>query len=285
MNPFGVLLIDKPVGLSSFDIIRKIRKITDIRKVGHTGTLDPFATGLLPVCIGKATRLTNRMMAKEKEYLVTMKLGVRTATGDTESEEIEELQIPEISDNDLIELKSKVEKIESQIPHKFSAIRIDGKRAYQLARKNEDFTIQARPIQINDFSIESFDLPIMKYRVIVSKGTYIRTLSETIAEMLGTIGTTLELRRTKIGNLKIENAVKIKDLNSENWQQNMISVPDIFPDIESIIIENIEHYKNGRFIDLEHENCDDVMVLSPEQDFLGFAKIHANMLQPKTVFI
>lgn len=285
MKTFGVLLIDKPIGASSFDIIRKLRKITNIRKIGHTGTLDPFASGLLPVCIGKATRLTERLMGKEKEYLVTMKLGVRTETGDTESAEIATQEIPEITETDLEELKIKVEAITSQVPHKFSAVKVNGKRAYELARKKREFNLQPRPIQISEFTIEDFKSPFLQYKIIVSKGTYIRSLSETIAEILGTIGTTTELRRTKIGKLAIEDAAKLQDLNTENWQKNLISIPDLLSEIDTVIIENIEFYKNGRFLPVEHDDTDDVMVLSKQNEFLGFGKIIANKLQPKTVFI
>lgn len=285
MKTFGVLLIDKPIGASSFDIIRKLRKITNIRKIGHTGTLDPFASGLLPVCIGKATRLTERLMGKEKEYLVTMKLGVRTETGDTESAEIATQEIPEITETDLEELKIKVEAITSQVPHKFSAVKVNSKRAYELARKKREFNLQPRPIQISEFTIEDFKSPFLQYKIIVSKGTYIRSLSETIAEILGTIGTTTELRRTKIGKLAIEDAAKLQDLNTENWQKNLISIPDLLSEIDTVIIENIEFYKNGRFLPVEHDDTDDVMVLSKQNEFLGFGKIIANKLQPKTVFI
>lgn len=285
MEPFGVLLVDKPVGITSFEVIRKIRKITSIRKIGHTGTLDPFASGLLPVCIGKATRISDRLMKKEKEYSVVMKLGVQTATGDTEGDTIATKFVPDISETDLINLIPKIKAIKTQIPPQFSAVKIKGKRAYELARNNQVFTIKPRSVKIIDFQITDFCSPILKYKVCVSKGTYIRTLSETIAELLGTVGTTIELCRTGIGDVLLSEAVKLETLNAENWQNFLIPIPQLLPEIPVINIDNVDYFRNGRFLPVEHQDEDYVMVFSQQNELLGFGKISASELRPKTVLI
>jgi len=285
MNKFGVLLIDKPVQITSFEVIKQLRKITNIRKMGHAGTLDPFASGLLPVCVGKATRIIDRLMNSEKEYLVKMKLGVRSSTGDPESEIIKEQKVEEISAAKLAELNDQITKIDMQIPHRFSAVKINGKRAYDLARKNQQFELPARPIKIHSFILIEYHHPILVYKVIVSKGTYIRSLSETIAEKLGTIGMTLELRRTKIGEMKVSDTVKLESLQPENWQQHLIPLEKIFADLPSVKISLPDHFKNGRQLAIDHEDVDDIAVCINSGELIGFAEIKSKFLQPKLVLI
>ncbi|HPR17129.1 MAG TPA: tRNA pseudouridine(55) synthase TruB [Candidatus Cloacimonadota bacterium] len=285
MNSCGILLIDKPVGISSFDVIRQLRRLTGIRKFGHTGTLDPFASGLLTILPEKTTRLAERLSAQQKEYLVTMKMGVKTATGDTEGEVIEQEKTDEIDAQALPELISQVLKITSQIPPKFSAIKIAGKRAYELARQQEDFSLEPRPIRIHEFEIIKYTHPLLSYRALVSKGTYIRSLSETIAEMLGTIGTTIELRRTAIGDQKVTNAVKLDELTEANWQDYLLPAEAIMPDFPRIKINDITDFKHGRQFMVEPEEISEVMVLSETGIFLGFGQISAHILQPTMVFI
>lgn len=285
MNACGILLIDKPAGMSSFDVIRSLRKITKIRKLGHAGTLDPFASGLLPVCLGKATRTIERLVGEKKEYLVTMKFGVRTETGDPESEVIEQQDPPEKSFREIEDLKSRVIAITAQIPHRYSAIKVNGKRAYELSRRNLEFELKERPIKIYDFEVVSYEHPVLSYRVKVSKGTYIRSLSETIAALLGTIGTTLILQRTMIGEHNLSSAVKLETLQAENWQQHLVPLAQIFSNLPSVSLAEIEYFKNGRQIAVEQAEAEDVAVLSETGELLGFGEIKANLLQPRLVLI
>ena len=155
----GILLIDKPTGISSFDVIRKLRKVTGIRKMGHTGTLDPFASGLLIICLGKATRISNRIIAEKKDYLATMELGRKTDTGDLTGKLIEERNTENLTITNVEQLVLDILQIKEQIPHRFSALKINGKKAYELARKEADFQLKPRPIEILDFSFEKYDLP------------------------------------------------------------------------------------------------------------------------------
>ena len=204
MNKFGVFLINKPVGITSFDVIRKLRKITNIRKMGHSGTLDPFAEGLLPVLAGKATRIANFLLADKKEYWVRARLGLKTETGDITGKIVAEQSFPEISESKILQTAQEMLTLKTQKPPKYSAKKIAGKKAYELARQNISFELAEQKIKIFSFEIKEIQLPFIVYRTTVSKGVYIRALSETFAEKLGTIGTTSELRRTKVGNPSIE---------------------------------------------------------------------------------
>ncbi len=286
MSEFGIILIDKPAGITSFDVVKKIRKITNIRKVGHTGTLDPFASGLLPVCIGKATRIADKLSSKDKEYIVTMKLGIKTDTGDKTGKIIEK-KIQEFEINDLKQIIPDILNISEQIPPKFSAVKIDGKRAYELARKDEEINLKARPIKIIYFEILKYEHPFISYKTLVSKGTYIRVLSETFAEKLGAIANTWELRRTKIGKLNIRNSIKLEELTQENWKNYLSSIPDILPDFLRITLkkEEIESFQNGRFFAVAETNQNEIMVLDEENNCIGFAEISNNIFKPKMVLI
>ena len=135
MKDFGIILVDKPSGISSFGVVHKIRKITGIKKVGHTGTLDPFASGLLPICVGRTTRLAGYILAAEKEYIANLKLGIKTDTADLTGEIIETSELPKLDEEKLAKLKEAILEITEQIPPKYSAIKIDGKRAYKMARE------------------------------------------------------------------------------------------------------------------------------------------------------
>ena len=287
MSDFGVILIDKPPDITSFDVVRKLRKITGIRKIGHTGTLDPFATGLLQLCIGKATRVVSKLTENDKTYLATCQLGIQTNTGDLTGEIIKKEKPPQLTEEELIDLIPEILKITSQIPHKFSAVKVDGKRAYELARQKKEVSLRSRPIKILKFSIENFENNKLTYNVQVSKGTYIRVLSETIAEKLGTMGTTITLRRTKIGEINLNSAVKLEDLDTNNWKEHLIPLTQIFLSLKKIHLapEQREHFRNGSNIKVSQNDEDEVIVLDNAGECVGFGYIKEGSLKPKIVFI
>ncbi len=287
MSDFGIILINKPVGITSFDVVKRIRKITKIKKIGHTGTLDPFASGLLPICVGKATRLAEKLSGKNKEYIVTMKLGIRTDTGDITGKIIEELELPDIKLEAIKKIIPDILNISKQVPHKFSAVKVNGKRAYELARANREVKLEARPINIYSFEITGFLPPEITYRTEVSKGTYIRSLSETIAEKLGTIATSIKLCRTKIGKLKIKNAVELENLTEDNWKKSLQSLPEIFTDFQKYYLnsEEIVDFKNGRQFEVNSEDTDEIMILDMNENCIGFAGIEQSIMKPRIVLI
>ena len=287
MSDFGVILIDKPPNITSFDVVRKLRKITGVRKIGHTGTLDPFATGLLQLCIGKATRVVAKLTENDKTYLATCQFGIKTDTGDMTGEIIKQEEPPKITEEELNNIVPEILKITSQIPHKFSAVKVNGKRAYDLARQKKEVVLQSRPIKILGFSIENFENNQITYKAQVSKGTYIRVLSETIAEKLGTIGTTISLLRTKIGEIDLNSAVKLEDINSSNWEEYLVPLTQIFSSLKKIHIEpeQRELFRNGGNVNISLNDEEEVIVLDNANECVGFGYIKEGSLKPKIVFI
>ena len=201
----GVLIIDKPSGITSHDVVAKVRKALKTKKVGHTGTLDPLATGVLVVCVEKATKLVNYLTCDEKIYEVEMKLGIKTDTGDITGNIIDEDTNYKVTIKEVNEvIKSFVGK-QKQIPPMYSAIKVNGQKLYELARKGIEIEREPRDIEIFDIYNIEINNELIKYTVHCSKGTYVRSLCEDIAQRLGTIGTMTNLRRIKSGQFEIEN--------------------------------------------------------------------------------
>ncbi len=285
--PFGIIAIDKPEKLTSFQVIWNLRKITGIKKIGHTGTLDPFATGLLPILIGKATRMSNYITSLSKTYRTVLKFGIKTDSGDITGKIIEQQEVSEIKEIALKKLVTDILEIKSQKPPIFSAIKINGQRAYKLARKGESFDLKERPIKIESFKIIDYQHPFLTYEAKVTKGTYIRVLSQTIAEMLGTIATTTELRRTNIDDFSISKAIALSDLNADNWQNFLLPITSMMKDYPSIILsENLKvDYRNGIYIQVESDDFDLVIVKDAREEICGLGVVENKILKPKTVLI
>lgn len=229
----GILLIDKPLGLTSMAVCAKIR--AKLRaggapkrvKVGHGGTLDPLATGLLVILVGKATRLCEKVMADDKEYLAAVDLATVSPTDDLESqpEPVEMAHIPD---------QSEVERalagfvgVIGQVPPAHSAMKVGGKRAYELARRGQDPGLQARPVRIDAIEIVRYEFPTLEIRVTCGKGTYIRSLARDIGRALNTGGMLIELRRTRIGTLHVEDAQQLNQLG-DSVDPSSLAVPPGF---------------------------------------------------------
>lgn len=209
-----VILIDKPLKWTSFDVVKKIRSLIKIKKVGHAGTLDPLATGLLIVCTGKFTKKINEYMGMEKEYTGTFVLGAVTPTYDLESEPTEIKDISDITEEQLYDAAKHFTGEIQQVPPIHSAIKKDGKPVYLLARKGIDVQLQPRTITINCFTIEKVELPIVRFSVVCTTGTYIRSLANDYGEKLGCGAYLSSLRRTRIGTFSAENALQMTDLTA-----------------------------------------------------------------------
>lgn len=216
-----IILIDKPAGISSFGVVAKVRAFLRDQfghkvKVGHTGTLDPFATGLLILLSGKMTKKSNDFLKLDKTYEATLKLGSTSTTGDPEGE------ITHINDSvpSISQIESAINSFLgtiTQTPPKYSAIKINGERAYKLARKGQDFEIPSRQVKIYSIDILNYSYPELTIRCHVSSGTYIRTLAEDIGKKLNTGAYLTSLRRTQIGNYSITNAKKLSDFNKSSF--------------------------------------------------------------------
>lgn len=205
-----VLLIDKPYDWTSFDVVKRIRRLVKIKKIGHAGTLDPLATGLLILCTGKFTKRINEYMAREKEYTGTIILGATTPTYDLES--IPENLIDGSSLN-AADVQTAAEKFVGeimQVPPIYSAIKKDGKRAYELARKGEDIKMAARKVTISVFET-TLNYPEVKFRIVCSTGTYIRSIAHDIGQQLGCGGYLSSLRRTRIGEFRVDDAWTLEE--------------------------------------------------------------------------
>lgn len=229
----GMLLVDKPAGWTSFDVVNYVRRIVATVegkkpkncKVGHTGTLDPFATGLLILLIGKEyTKRASELSKLDKVYGVTMKLGQTSTTGDPEGEITDfagEFNEPTVDEIEVALSKFRGEI--TQTPPAYSAIKIDGQRAYNLARAGKEVVIEPRKVTINRLGITDYNYPEIKYVADVSSGTYIRTLSEDIAKALGTGAYTTELRRFSVSSYEVKDAVVIEGLNADIIAENLQS--------------------------------------------------------------
>ncbi len=207
-----VLLIDKPFNWTSFDVIRKIRSLIKIKKVGHAGTLDPLATGLLIVCTGKFTKKINEYMGMEKEYTGTFTLGAVTPTYDLESKPANVKDIFGISEEQMHNATKPFTGEIQQVPPIHSAVKKEGKPVYLLARKGIYIQLEPRTITINSFTIEKIELPIVYFRVVCTTGTYIRSLANDYGRELGCGAYLSNLRRTRIGEFLAEDALQIEDL-------------------------------------------------------------------------
>ena len=218
LTPFlegKVLLLDKPIGWTSFNMVQKVRYLTRVTKVGHAGTLDPLATGLLIICTGKYTKQINTYMGMTKEYTGTMVIGSTTPTYDLESEPENFKNIDHISAEQIQLATLQFVGPSLQMPPQHSAIKKDGKRLYESARQGIEVKVDPRPITIESFEITSIDLPTINFKVVCSTGTYIRSLVKDFGDALGVGAYMSALRRTRIGDFKIEEAIQWEDLEAE----------------------------------------------------------------------
>ncbi len=214
----GILLINKPSGMTSHDVVDFVRKRFGMRKVGHAGTLDPMATGLLIVLLGKATKLSNRFSGLDKAYESRLTLGVRTDSADSMGNVIEERPV-EVAEEDIKRVFSEFVGEMEQVPPMVSAIRHKGKRLYELARKGITVERPKRKVKIYSLDIVNIDIPDIDFVVSCSKGTYIRTLCEDIGERLGCGGHQSRLHRIRIGNLTVDMARDLEDIDESAVQR------------------------------------------------------------------
>ena len=275
----GIIIINKPKNCTSHDIVRKVKKILN-EKVGHTGTLDPNATGVLPLLIGKGTEISKYLINHDKIYEAVLKLGEKTETADGEGKIIEtaKVQLENIT-------KEKVEKIlksligkQQQTPPIYSAIKVNGKKLYEYARKGENVKIEPRTVEIYNIELIKIENQEITYKVHCSKGTYIRTLCEQIAEKLGTIGYMKELKRTQVGEFKIENAVDIEELIN-NIEKNFIGIEQYFETYPKIYLNErkLHLFLNG--VQLTQNLEDGIYTIYCEEKFIGIGTIKNKLLK------
>ena len=219
----GIIPIYKEKGMTSFDVVSVIKKIFHTNKVGHTGTLDPLAEGVLLVCVGKATKIVELLTANEKEYIATVKLGIETDTLDIEGKILKEEEIKDINIKEII--KSYKNKTYLQEVPKYSAIKVNGKKLYEYARENIDVELPKKEVTIKEIELLESTKDTFKFKTLVTKGTYIRSLIRDICHDANTIGTMTELLRTRQGKVKLEECYKLEDIKNNNYK--LLSIEEV----------------------------------------------------------
>lgn len=242
----GILLLDKPLGISSNQAINKVKYLLNATKVGHTGTLDPMATGLLPVCLGEATKFASYLLDGDKEYYATMQLGVVTNTGDAEGEIIARNSV-NVS-LELIQLAlGKFTGEINQIPPMYSALKHNGQPLYEYARAGITIERQSRKVSIYELELINYDAinQRLEFRALVSKGTYIRTLAEDIGTFLGCGASLIALRRTRTNQFSINTAITIEKVAEDISNLPLLPIDSILPDLNSYQINDAQYIKVG----------------------------------------
>ncbi|HIE48564.1 MAG TPA: tRNA pseudouridine(55) synthase TruB [Gammaproteobacteria bacterium] len=262
----GFLLIDKPSGRSSASCVYSLRKILKIKKIGHCGTLDPLATGVLPLCIGEATKFSNYVSDQSKEYEVEILFGLQTSTGDLEGEEIYKKPF-KLSKKALMKSLKKFQGAHQQVPPMFSAIKYKGKPLYAWVRKGVYFSRQSREVRIFNIELLFCQGDKAKIRVSCSKGTYIRALIEDLGEDLSTGATVIDLRRTRVGDVTKDNLVDLESVDIEECRKALVPYDTLLRHIPEIHLDKIDTKKirNGQLVDY-----------NARQDIKGIVRIYAD---------
>lgn len=280
----GILIINKPQGYTSQDVVSKVKKILNVKKAGHTGTLDPMATGVLPVLIGEYTKLSKYLIEHDKTYVAKLKLGLKTDTGDLEGNVIEEKEF----DKSILE-KSNVENVlksflgkQKQIPPMYSAIKINGKKLYEYAREGIEVEVEPRDIELYKLNLLSIENDEIEFEVSCSKGTYIRVVCEDIAKTLGTIGTMSSLNRTIVDKFNISQAITFEELESikENIDSRLIKMENVFDHLPKLILNKRKEdlFLNGVMLTFEYQ--DGVYnIYDSNNIYIGTGTIKDNLLK------
>ena len=281
----GIVIINKEKNWTSNDIVQKLKGMLH-EKTGHTGTLDPLATGVLPILVGKGTSLSKYLINHNKEYIATIKLGKKTTTADSEGEIVEQKKV----NNDMLEKENVIKVLESfkgkqsQIPPMYSAIKVNGKKLYQYARSGQNIKIEPREIEIYNIELISIleEEKEIIYKVQCSKGTYIRSLCEDIAEKLGTVGFMKELKITKVGDFCIEDSLKIGDVeeNIGSLDKKIITIESFFESSGKINLSNkqLERFLNGVRISVLEETGI-YRVYNEDIEFVGIGRVEDGRLK------
>lgn len=279
----GILNIDKPQGITSHDVVDIVRKIFPGIKVGHTGTLDPIATGVLPICIGKATKLSDELLSENKVYKVKMLLGVETDTYDITGK----IVFANTLNEDEIYIKERIKRFigkSSQIPPIYSAIKIKGKKAYEYARNGENVSLKPREIEI--FNIDDIDVNLRKRQVsfVVSctKGTYIRSLVHDIGIKLGCGATMIELKRLKTGDFDINDSIDLYEfLNLEylDMLDKIVSIEELYKDSKKVNLKDKDYDKFLNGIAIKTAVPNGIVRVYENLRYKGLGKVNDNLLK------
>lgn len=285
----GFLVVDKPKGISSNQAVSRVRRATGIKKVGHAGTLDPMATGVLVVGVGKVTRLIRYIQDQSKEYVATAQFGVSTDTLDADGSVLDRVEMT-FSPEDLAQVVPRFVGEIQQVPPMVSALKHEGRRLYDLARSGEEIERQPRPVMVYELEILSVSpgpYPEVEFRVVCGKGTYVRSLADDMAAALGGRAHLTALRRTRIGALRVEAAVGVDDLSS--WQESMVAPAQALGDLPAVVVaeDTAEAVKHGvQFVAGElHAGPEDrpFRVIDASGELLAVYSIRSGIAVPEVV--
>lgn len=283
---FGFLNIYKPKGKTSHDVVSILRRVTKVKQIGHTGTLDPFAEGVLPICIGKATRLIE-YLNDEKAYVGTIKFGQATTTYDLEGEVTNSSELKQTIDNieqELCFFKGEIE----QLPPVYSAIKVNGKKLYEYARKGEEVEIKPRKVCINELKILNYNIEEQTLELYIdcSKGTYIRSIANDLGEKLGCFGHLIKLVRVKAGDFFVQDSVKLEDLQTKEDVLNNLIYPLDKLNYQKYELDNLEREKisNGMQIVAKNDLQNGMTILTNQNKIVAVAEADANRLKCLKVF-
>ena len=280
----GVLLLDKPLGLSSNQALQKAKWLLRAEKAGHTGTLDPLATGVLPLCFGAATKFGQLQLDADKTYEATLKLGVKTTTGDAEGDVVETREVQVLGDAALDAVARRFGGAQRQVPPMHSALKKDGKALYEYARAGEEVEREPRDVIVHSLSITKIDLTTLKLVTRVSKGTYIRTLGEDIGEALGCGGHLTALRRTASGGIGVDRCVTLEALEAMGEEERLRLLRPVTALLDGHTAVMLDEDNAGRFLSGlrrrgEWTDCERAAVYSPNS-LLGTGHVKAGELIP-----
>jgi tRNA pseudouridine55 synthase len=269
----GVFLLDKPLGFSSNQALKKIQWLFNAKKAGHTGTLDPMATGLLPICLGEATKFSHRLLDAHKSYIATIQLGITTSTGDQEGEVISEKEVV-LNEAQLKDTLKKFIGDTTQIPPMYSALKFEGKPLYEYAREGIEIERKSRQIKIFDIKLINIEKSIITIEVLCSKGTYIRTLAEDIGQTMGCGAHLKGLERTQTGNFQLSEALSIEALEAmpmASREKALMPIDVLLEELSSIKLNmaELDAIKKGQSIDFMSKNDKEVRLYSPSGQFVG----------------
>lgn len=277
----GIVIINKEKEYTSHDVVAKVKKILNEKKVGHTGTLDPNATGVLPILLGKGTKLSKYLINHNKIYEATLKLGEKTDTADIEGKITEEKDVKKenLSQENVTKVLKEFIGKSKQVPPMYSAIKVNGKKLYEYARKGQTIEIKPREIEIYGIELLNINNNEISFKVHCSKGIYIRTLCENIAEKLETVGYMKELKRIEVGEFNIKNAITLKELESKK-EKALISIEEFLKDKQLINLNSkkVKLFLNG--VNLEFKLEDGIYrIYNEKNEFIGTGTIKSNVLK------
>lgn len=279
----GIINIYKPLGMSSYDVIRRLKKILGMKKIGHTGTLDPQAEGVLPVCLGKATKVSELLMDAKKQYRAVMRLGVITDTQDLTGEILRENEV-DVDEETIHEVMAEFRGEIMQVPPMYSALKRGGVPLYKLARKGEEVERSARKVTIFDMEILDVTLPMVMFLVECSKGTYIRTLCHDIGERLGCGACMAQLRREAVGDFVLADSVKLEELEgvsaASGFMPYITPIDSVFTKYDKITLDKAQEFKvrNGSAIPFETPEGI-YRVYAEDGEFLAVSRVENGVLK------